>query len=69
MKLILTLGGSKYAALGGAILLCLTVSILIASVIEPPLKALLRRLLFRIGDLSAWKATLDVAPARQSFGD
>ncbi len=45
MKLVLAHGGSKYTALGLAICLCVAGSIAIASVIEPPVRALLRRYL------------------------
>jgi peptidoglycan/LPS O-acetylase OafA/YrhL len=54
MKAVLTQGGSKYLALGSAILLCVAGSVLIANLIEPPIRALLRRLLFWMGGLPVW---------------
>jgi len=50
MKAVLMLGGSKYASLGSAIFVCLAGSVLIANFIEPPIRALVRKLLFWIGD-------------------
>jgi peptidoglycan/LPS O-acetylase OafA/YrhL len=51
MKSVLIAGGSKYVALGSAFLSCLAASILIANFLEPPVRALVRRLLFWITDL------------------
>ena len=61
MKAVLIGGGSKYVALGSAILSCLAASVLIANFIEPPVRALVRRLLFWLTDL--FKVSTSSSPA------
>jgi len=43
MRFVLMQGGSRYGALGAAILICVTGSILIATCVEPPIRSLLRK--------------------------
>jgi len=54
MKAVLAQGGSRYAALISAIVLCLAGSLIIAKVIEPPVRATLRVLLMGISGLPLW---------------
>jgi peptidoglycan/LPS O-acetylase OafA/YrhL len=54
MRVVLMHGGSGYTALGSAIFLCLLGSFVIANLVEPPIRALLRHMLLWLAGLPLW---------------
>jgi hypothetical protein len=54
MRAVLTQGGTRYAALGSAIFLCVSGSVVVAHFVELPMRTVLRRALFWLAGWPLW---------------